>query len=128
MMGWLAAFVILLISAGLVVVLLKGLHEVRARLDKFIQDDKERAARRRRVFDVLHILGDSIMRNEPNSTLYRLIAEGAMHVVRSQGATLYLYDERTATLVPRHFTKECPPLIALPERVVNQAATNTGTV
>ncbi len=77
---------------------------------------------------MLHILGDSIIRNEPDSTLYRLIAEGAVHVVRSQGAALYLYDERTKTLVPRHCTKECPPVIALPERVVSQAMTNAGTI
>jgi sigma-B regulation protein RsbU (phosphoserine phosphatase) len=128
MMGWLAAVVILLISAGIIAVLFKGLRDVRAQMDKFVQDDKERAARRRRVFDVLHILGDSILRNEADNTLNRLITEGAVHVVRSQGAILYLFDERSQTLVPRHCTKDCPPLIALPERVVNQAATNAGTV
>lgn len=127
-MGWLVAVVILLVSAGIIVVLFKGLREVRAQMDKFVQDDKERAARRRRVFDVLHILGDSILRNEADNTLNRLITEGAVHVVRSQGAILYLLDERSQTLVPRHCTKDCPPLIALPERVVNQAATNVGTV
>lgn len=128
MTGWLAAAGVLLLTAGVNVVLLKKWWEARAKLDTFIADDKERAARRRRVFDVLHILGDSIMRDEPDSTLYRLIAEGAVHVVESQGAILYLFDDRTKTLVPRHSTKECPPLIALPERVVSQALTNAGTI
>ena len=88
MMGWLVAVFILLVTAGVIIVLLRALHQMRTAMDKFVQDDKERAARRRRVFDVLHILGDSILRNEPDNTLYRLIAEGAVHVVRAQGAIL----------------------------------------
>jgi sigma-B regulation protein RsbU (phosphoserine phosphatase) len=128
MTGWLAAAVVLLVTAAIIIVLLKKWWEARTKLDDFIAGDKERAARRRRVFDVLHVLGDSIMRDEPDSTLYRLIAEGAVHVVEAQGAILYLYDDRTKSLVPRHCTKECPPLIALPERVVSQALTNAGTI
>ncbi|HSJ04413.1 MAG TPA: GAF domain-containing SpoIIE family protein phosphatase, partial [Verrucomicrobium sp.] len=87
-----------------------------------------RASRRRRVFEVLHILGDSILQSQPDTTLHRHIAEGVMKVVESEGAALYLLDDKGLALVPRHCTKDCPPLIALPERIVNQAKTNAGTL
>ena len=113
--GWIAAVIFFLAGAA-------GSYAL------FRAWQRERASRRRRVFEVLHILGDSILQSQPDTTLHRHIAEGVMKVVESEGAALYLLDDKGLALVPRHCTKDCPPLIALPERIVNQAKTNAGTL
>lgn len=126
--GWIAAVIFLLAGAAGCYALFRAWQRERRLRMNFIQGDRERASRRRRVFEVLHILGDSILQGQPDATLYRLIAEGAVRVVESEGAALYLLDDKGLALVPRSYTKDCPPLIALPERIVNQARTNTGTL
>ena len=94
------------------------LRRSEAALRQFLEEDNLRANRRRRLFDVLHVLSDSVLAGRSDATVYRLIAEGAATVVESDGAALYLLDDKGRVLVPRHCTKECPPLIALPERIV----------
>lgn len=126
--GWIAAVIVFLAGAAGCHALFRAWQRERKLRLSFIQGDRERASRRRRVFEVLHTLGDSILQGQPDTTLHRLIAEGAVKVVESEGAALYLLDEKGLSLVPRHCTRECPPLIALPERIVNQAKTNVGTL
>ncbi|TLD71608.1 GAF domain-containing protein [Phragmitibacter flavus] len=128
MIGWIIAAILLLIMAGVGWPLYKALKASRKDLKDFLQDDTERAGRRRRVFDVLHTLGNAILHGQSDTTLHRLIAEGAVRVVQSQGAILYLLDEKGKSLVPRHCTKDCPPLISLPERIIDQARSNVGTL
>ena len=100
----------------------------RSTMNEFVREDVERADRRRRVFTVLHTLGDAILAGQGDPTLHRLIAEGAASVVEADGATIYLLDEKGRVLVPRHCTSKCPPLIELPERIVTQARTNSSTL
>ena len=128
MTGWIVAVVFLLAGAAVSLLLLRSLRREHALLQKFLDEDKLRAARRRRVFEVLEVLGNALQAGQPDTTMHRLIAEGAVKVVESEGAALYLFDERTKLLVPKHYTKDCPPLIALPERIVEQARTNAGTL
>lgn len=128
MTGWIVAVVLLLAGAGVSLLLFRSLRRERGLLKDFVDEDKLRAARRRRVFEVLQVLGDAIQGGQPDATMHRLIAEGAVKIVEADGATLYLFDEKTQSLVPRHCTKGCPPLIALPERIVEQARTNAGTL
>lgn len=129
MTGWkIAAAALLALLAGAVFILARNLRRARQRLDEFVREDIARADRRRRVFDVLHTLGDAILRDQSDTTLHRLMAEGAARVVEARGAILYLLDESGRSLVPRHCTKDCPPLIALPERIVAQAQKNPGTL
>ncbi|WP_009957945.1 GAF domain-containing SpoIIE family protein phosphatase [Verrucomicrobium spinosum] len=126
--GWIAAVIFFLAGAAGSYALFRSWQRERRLRMQFLQGDRERASRRRRVFEVLHILGDSILQGQPDTTLHRQIAEGAVKVVESEGAALYLLDDKGLSLVPRHYTKECPALIALPERIVTQAKTNAGTL
>ena len=128
MTGWIVAVFFLLVGAGASSWLGARLRRSESALREFLEEDNLRANRRRRLFDVLHVLGDSILAGQSDATVYRLIAEGAAKVVESDGAALYLLDDKGRALVPRHCTKECPPLIALPERIVTQARTNAGTL
>jgi phosphoserine phosphatase RsbU/P len=126
--GWMVAGFLLLVMAGAGISLFFAWKKEERRREQFIAEDRLRAARRRRVFEVLHLLGEAILNGETESTLHRLIAEGAVKVVESDGASLYLLDDQGRALVPRHCTKGCPPLIGLPERIVDQARTNAGTL
>jgi sigma-B regulation protein RsbU (phosphoserine phosphatase) len=128
MEGWIFAVVLLLAGAAVSLLLLRSLGRERRVIREMQQGDHERAARRRRVFEVLQVLGDAIQAGQSDATIHRLIAEGAIKVVEADGAALYLFDEKTQSLVPKHYTKNCPPLIALPERIVEQARTNASTL
>ncbi len=123
-----AAAILLPVMAGALIALWKRERVARKALDEFLREDKERAARRRRVFDVLQGLGDAILQNQSDPSLHRLMTEGAARAVEAAGAVLYLLDEKHRALVPRHSTKDCPPLIALPERIISQAQVNAGTL
>lgn len=127
-MGWIVAGVLLLAGAAVSLLLHRSLRRERTVIRMMQEGDRVRASRRRRVFEVLQVLGDAIQTGQPDATVHRLIAEGAVKVVESGGAALYLFDEKTQSLVPKHCTKSCPPLIALPERIVEQARTNAGTL
>jgi len=128
MMGWIVAAILLIVMAGSGAFLFVAWRRERQAQIALRQGDARRASRRRRVFKVLHQLGNSILKGDSDAMLHRLIAEGAVKVVESQGAILYLLDEKGRALVPRHCTKDCPPLIALPERIVTQARTNAATL
>lgn len=128
MTGWIVAVVLLLAGAGASTLLYRILIRERQTMKLFKEGDVRRASRRKRVFDVLQVVGDAIQSGQPESTLHRLITQGAATVVEAEGAVLYLLDEKAGVLVPRHCTRDCPPLIALPERIVNQAKTNAGTL
>ncbi|MFZ4764065.1 MAG: SpoIIE family protein phosphatase [Roseimicrobium sp.] len=128
MMGWIVAVVFLLVGTAVSLGLFLRLRRVTDTMRQFVDEDVHRADRRRRVFDVLHVLSDAILSGQSEATVHRLITEGAVKVVESEGAVLYLLDDKGRALVPRHCTVECPPLIALPERIVNQAQTNAGTL
>ena len=128
MMGWILAGVLLLAGAAVSLLLHRSLRRERLVIQAMKAGDFERAARRRRVFEVLQVLGDAIQTAQHDATVHRLIAEGAIKIVEAEGAALYLLDEKTQSLVPKHCTKNCPPLIALPERIVEQARTNAGTL
>lgn len=127
-MAWIVAAVLLLAGAGASLMLIRTLQRERTAMREFMAGDQRRASRRKRVFEVLHILGDAIQSGQPDSALHRLITQGAAQVVEAEGAVLYLLDDKGTALVPRHCTKDCPPLIALPERIVTQAKTNAGTL
>lgn len=128
MSDWIVAIILAVTILVAVFVIFTNWRKCVAQLDRFHQEDQERASRRRRVFEVLHTLGDAILAGQPHSTIHRLIGEGAMNVVEAQGAVIYLLNEKGKALVPRHCTKNCPPLIALPERIVLQAQTNAATL
>ncbi len=128
MTGWIVAAILSLTILVVAFVIGRNWRRCVAQMNAFQLEDQERAARRRRVFEVLHTLGDAILAGKPDSTIHRLICEGAVNVVEAQGAVIYLLDEAGKSLVPRHCTKNCPPLIALPERIISQAQSNPATL
>lgn len=80
------------------------------------------------MFHYLHDLGEAIWRDDQQASMYRLIVEGAVRVTQSTGGALYLLDEASQHLVPRHYSDFCSPLIALPERVQQQMKDNSSTL
>jgi phosphoserine phosphatase RsbU/P len=78
----------------------------------------------RRMFSFLHDLGEAISREEGQAAMYRLIVEGAVRVMECTGGTLYLLDSAERSLVPRHHSDLCVPLVPLPERIAHMARSN----
>lgn len=120
-------FVIILLSlgvVGLVAALLTVMQQYRRALDQVRAHEAAVVAEERRMFGFLHELGSSISRSENHLAMYRLIVEGAQRVTEATGGALYLVDEEGVSLVPRHHTDECAPLIDLPERIVARAKEN----
>lgn len=85
-------------------------------------------AEERRMFGFLHDLGEAIWREDQQAAMYGLIVEGAVRVTQSQGGAIYLFDQPTNRLVPRHHTEFCAPLVEIPERVHLQARENPGAL
>lgn len=128
MTGWIVAVIFLLLGMGAGFYLLSSWRREQSENARLKRESLERLERKRRFFEFLHTLGNATFQERALTTLYRIIAEGAANVVNADGGTLYLAEGPQNKLVPRHHTKDCPPLIALPERIVDQARTNTGTL
>jgi sigma-B regulation protein RsbU (phosphoserine phosphatase) len=93
----------------------------RRRIMERLQDEREEiVSEERRLFTFLHALGASISTDNRESTLQRLIVEGAMKVTGSKGGAFYAYDDGRQLLVPRFYSDECSPVIDLTEKVVAQ--------
>jgi len=75
----------------------------------------------KRVFDFLHGLGAAFSEGVPSGELHRLIVEGAIHILRADGAALYLVDRQGDHLLPSFLSKGCPPLLALPPELAAQS-------
>lgn len=82
----------------------------------------------RRMFGFLHDLGEAITREDTHSAMYRLIVEGAMRVLESNGGALYLLDHTGKALVPRFHSDHCAPLIDLPERIAAMGKANSSAL
>ncbi len=94
-----------------------------------LQDEQEAiVSEERRLFSFLHALGASITAETRESSLHRLVVEGAMKVTGSKGGALYVYDEARQTLVPRYCSDECAPLIHLTDKVLAQAEANPSSL
>src|ERR1700741_1157271 len=73
------------------------------------------------VFDFLHGLGEAFRETIRPADLHRLIVEGAGRILDAQGGALYMADRTGAKLAPAFVSKGCPPLVAVPEQVLQQA-------
>jgi phosphoserine phosphatase RsbU/P len=128
MMGWYVAAFLLLLWAGFGWIVFRSRRRGKARIESLYRSNSHRVGRERRLFEFFHELGVNSVKAQQESAMHRVIAEGAMRVMEMQGAALYLYDESTKVLVPKHYTEKCPPLVPLPERIVEQSRTNGGTL
>jgi len=114
---------VLLFSAALVVL---GTVLRRQNLDLKHLRAEEAAivAEERRLFHFLHDLGEAIWRDDQQASMYRLIVDGALKVTQSTGGALYLFDEASRQLVPRHVSDFCAPLIPMPDTLRAQIREN----
>src|SRR6516165_12119447 len=76
------------------------------------------------VFDFLHGLGEAFRETIRPQELHRLIVEGATRVLDAHGGALYVTDRTGAKLTPAFISKGCPPLVDVPQHILQQAAAN----
>src|SRR4026209_311989 len=76
------------------------------------------------VFDFLHGLGEAFRGTIRPQELHRLIVEGAVRILDAQGGTLYVADRTGGKLMPGFISKGCPPLVDIPQDILQQAAAN----
>ncbi len=76
------------------------------------------------VFDFLHGLGEAFRGTIRPQELHRLIVEGAVRILDAHGGTLYVADRTGGKLMPGFISKGCPPLVDIPQDILQQAAAN----
>jgi sigma-B regulation protein RsbU (phosphoserine phosphatase) len=74
------------------------------------------------VFDFLHGLGEAFRETIRPQELHRLIVEGATRILDAHGGALYMTDRTGGKLTPVFISKGCPPLVAVPPNILQQAA------
>src|ERR1700745_1343042 len=74
------------------------------------------------VFDFLHGLGEAFRETIRPQELHRLIVEGATRVLDAHGGGLYVTDRTGGKLTPAFISKDCPPLVEVPQNILQQAA------
>src|SRR5467141_2595364 len=76
------------------------------------------------VFDFLHGLGEAFRGTIRPQELHRLIVEGAVRILDAHGGALYVADRTGGKLMPAFISKGCPPLVDVPQDILQQAASN----
>jgi sigma-B regulation protein RsbU (phosphoserine phosphatase) len=74
------------------------------------------------VFDFLHGLGEAFTGTIRPADLHRLIVEGATRILDAHGGALYMVDRTGARLAPAFVSKGCPPMVEVPQHILQQAA------
>ncbi|MEO7167393.1 MAG: GAF domain-containing SpoIIE family protein phosphatase [Spartobacteria bacterium] len=74
------------------------------------------------VFDFLHGLGEAFRDVIRPHDLHRLIVESSVRILDAHGGVLYLVDRTGTKLTPAFLSKGCPPLVSVPDRILQQAA------
>ena len=74
------------------------------------------------VFDFLHGLGEAFRETIRPQELHRLIVEGGTRVLDAHGGALYVTDRTGGKLTPAFISKDCPPLVDVPQNILQQAA------
>ena len=80
------------------------------------------------MFDFLHGLGEALTHDDPQEKMYQLIVEGAFTVVDAVGGAIYIHAPEKGVLQPVFYSSPCPPVIELPERIIERARTNSQTL
>ncbi|MDZ4289112.1 MAG: PP2C family protein-serine/threonine phosphatase [Prosthecobacter sp.] len=97
-------------------------------ITQILEEEKAIVEEERRMFGFLHDLGEAISREDSHSAMYRLIVEGVQRVMESTGGALYLVEPSGKSLVPRHHSDKCVPLVQLPERIASMAKSNPASL
>ncbi len=80
------------------------------------------------VFDFLHGLGEAFRETIRPRDLHRLIVEGATRILGAQGGALYMADRTGLKLAPAFVSNGCPPLVEVPDNILQQAITVPATL
>ncbi len=114
----LAIILLLVVVGGLIV----ALQNQRRRSKRLRTRFRNLEGEEQRMFSFLHDLGLAI-ENEPSpAVLSRMIVDGIDKVVTARGGSIYYMSEDGAYLNPGYVSEDCPPLIAVPPDVREQAA------
>jgi phosphoserine phosphatase RsbU/P len=111
---------LLVLTAGSFYVVHRRLRRQLRGVQKRLDDLKTEESR---VFEFLHGLGSAFSDALRPTELHRMIVEGAARILDAHGGALYLVDRAGAMLIPTFISKGCPPLIAVPPHILQQAAT-----
>jgi len=76
------------------------------------------------VFDFLHGLGEAFRGTIRSQELHRLVVEGAVRILDAHGGALYVTDRTGGKLTPAFISKGCPPMVEVPQHILQQAAAN----
>src|SRR5207247_10615709 len=76
------------------------------------------------VFVFLHRLGEAFRGTIRPQELHRLIVEGAVRILDAHGGALFATDRTGGKLTPGFISKGCPPLVDVPQDILQQAAAN----
>ncbi|MBP7950849.1 MAG: SpoIIE family protein phosphatase [Verrucomicrobiales bacterium] len=74
-----------------------------------------------RYFSFLHEIAEAVSGERGLRRLPELIVSGVARVVEASGAALYLADKSGAHLVPKAFSKGCPPLVPLSAELLQES-------
>lgn len=116
--------ILILALAAVISLLMRVSTQKNEAITRLLREEQAILEEERRMFCYLHDLGEAIAREDSQSAMYRLIVEGAMRVTESTGGAIYLLDSAGRSLVPRHHSDKCVPLVAVPERIAAMARSN----
>src|SRR5712691_5059151 len=112
---------------GLLIVSLLGwllsFQRQRWRLRQLERSKEEIQVEENLVFDFLHGLGEAFRDVIRPHDLHRLLVESSTRILDAHGGALYLADRTGTKLAPAFISEGCPPLIEVPDRILQQAAT-----
>src|SRR5216117_888779 len=97
----------------------------RQRIRKLERSHEEIQVEETLVFDFLHGLGEAFRETIRPQELHRLIVEGAARILDAHGGALYVTDRTGSKLTPAFISKSCPPLVDVPQNILQQAAANS---
>jgi sigma-B regulation protein RsbU (phosphoserine phosphatase) len=120
--------ILLLFLIAAVILLIRANRLKNEAIARLLKEEQAIVEEERRMFSFLHDLGEAISREDSQSAMYRLIVEGAMKVMESTGGALYLLDAAGRSLVPRHHSEKCVPIVAVPERIAGMARSNRNSL
>jgi phosphoserine phosphatase RsbU/P len=94
----------------------------RWRIRRLERSNEEIQVEENLVFDFLHGLGEAFRDVIRPHDLHRLIVESSGRILDAHGGALYLVDRTGTRLKPVFLSKGCPPLVEVPNRILQQAA------
>jgi sigma-B regulation protein RsbU (phosphoserine phosphatase) len=94
----------------------------RWRIRRLERSNEEIQVEENLVFDFLHGLGEAFRDVIRPHDLHRLIVESSVRILDAHGGALYMVDRTGARLKPAYLSKGCPPLVEVPDHILQQAA------